>query len=59
MFHQGRCVACGSCVSACTEDALALDTFSNETHLVPTPSKCTGCFKCVEVCSADALRQQG
>ncbi|MDR0580064.1 MAG: 4Fe-4S binding protein [Campylobacteraceae bacterium] len=59
LFHEGRCVHCGSCVTACRNGALAIVSFFGETRLVPTPSKCCGCFKCVKVCAAEALVQQG
>jgi anaerobic sulfite reductase subunit C len=46
-----RCTACGSCVSACTEDAVSL---AND---LPTfdLARCIGCGDCLRACPADAL----
>ncbi|MDR0761679.1 MAG: 4Fe-4S binding protein [Campylobacteraceae bacterium] len=46
LFHEGRCTVCGSCVSKCPNEALAIVSFFGKKDLVPTPSNCCGCFDC-------------
>lgn len=56
IFNLGRCVQCGSCLAACSENALektlrddGLWEFT-QNHL-----KCNRCFKCIAVCPANRL----
>ncbi len=44
------CTACGSCLDACREGALALSP-----GLALDPARCVGCAACARVCAADAL----
>lgn len=50
VFDPERCVACGSCVDNCPQDALELDE-GDETPEV-APEMCIGCGECEAVCAA-------
>ncbi len=47
-----RCTACGSCVTACREDAIVL----GEGRPLLDLERCLGCGDCVYACQADALQ---
>ncbi|MDK9699167.1 MAG: NAD(P)-binding domain-containing protein [bacterium] len=48
----GSCIGCGSCVSVCPDNALAL---VNHKAVLPDPALCTGAAKCASVCPTGAL----
>lgn len=47
------CIACGSCMAECPEDAI-----SEGDIYVIDPELCTDCGSCVEVCPTDSISQQ-
>lgn len=51
---DGRCTACGLCLSTCPEGALER---APKKPLV-VQARCTGCLACVEVCPVDAIAER-
>lgn len=45
-----ECIACGSCISECPENAI-----SEGDIYVIDPELCKDCGKCVQVCPVDAI----
>ncbi|QPM69010.1 glycyl-radical enzyme activating protein [Atribacter laminatus] len=54
-YHIGKCIGCHSCVSACPEKAIKIDT--NGIYL--DRNRCNACGFCVESCPSGALRLHG
>jgi len=54
-YFAEKCVACGTCIDACTSDALKL---INET-VVRDLNKCNICGNCADVCPNQAMEQIG
>ncbi|MBQ9882268.1 MAG: glycyl-radical enzyme activating protein [Synergistes sp.] len=50
LFRGEKCIACGSCIKNCPQQAVSL----SEGALVTDEGLCTGCGVCCEVCPADA-----
>ena len=55
-FNQERCIACGSCVSACTRGALTMESGAK---VQLNRQKCDECFACVSECYSKALWKYG
>ncbi|CAM2758776.1 trans-4-hydroxy-L-proline dehydratase activase [Hathewaya histolytica] len=55
MYFDNKCVACGSCVKWCKEEALSL----NDGKISIDESKCTLCGRCTDVCLKGALEIAG
>ena len=55
MYTASRCIACGSCVEACPEDACILTSDG----IVTDPSKCKLCAECAEACPTKATEMSG
>ena len=55
MFLRERCRACGACVEACPEEALALE----DGKLVEIAGRCRACGACAEACPGEARRLAG
>lgn len=49
-IKKDECVACGTCVDACPEEAITLEEIA-----VIDEKKCTECGSCVEECPTDAI----
>ena len=49
-----ECVACGTCVEECPEDAI---TESGDVFVIDQ-EKCVECGACVEVCPTDAIEEK-
>jgi hypothetical protein len=49
-----KCVACGTCVAHCTQQAITLT--DNKAKI--DPEKCIGCGECILVCAAEAIQIQ-
>jgi len=47
---EERCIACGTCVRWCPEDAITVDEIAQIDY-----ERCIGCGECVSVCPADAV----
>ncbi len=45
-----ECVACGTCLEECPEEAIT----EGDIYVIDT-AKCTDCASCVEVCPTDAI----
>ena len=54
-YFPERCIACGSCVSACPHSAHALEDGVHTFMRL----RCEGAGACVETCSAEALQMNG
>ncbi len=52
---ENRCIACGECLVACSDDALSLV----DGVLSLDRSRCSGCGSCAEFCPAGALEYVG
>lgn len=54
-YHAGKCIGCGECVSACTQNAHSMSggvhTFSREA--------CIACGRCESACLGEALKHRG
>lgn len=50
LFRGEKCIACGSCIKSCPQQALSV----SEGALVTDEGLCTGCGVCCDVCPADA-----
>ena len=55
MYTGSRCIACGTCLSVCPEDALTL----TGSGMVTDQDRCTVCGKCAEVCPSKAFEMSG
>ncbi len=44
-----ECIACGSCMEECPEDAIE----EGDIYIID-PKKCTECGSCAEICPVDA-----
>jgi len=55
MFLNDKCVNCGICVAACSDDALAI----KDGKLKVDFAVCTACGKCEEVCPKQAMKKVG
>ena len=55
MFLNDKCVNCGMCATACSDDALKLE----EGKLKVDFALCTACGKCVEACPKQAMKKVG
>jgi len=55
-YVQDRCIACGACIEACPENALAPDANGKA---VLDRGQCTRCGKCAEACAPKALEIVG
>lgn len=52
MYTKSRCIGCGTCIKACSQSAIAVETC----ELMLNRSKCNGCMSCADVCPGHALR---
>jgi hypothetical protein len=48
-----KCVACGECISHCSQHALSLN--EDEENAVLDPKKCIGCGECILICPESAI----
>lgn len=55
MYFQNKCVACGTCVKWCKENALSLQ----DGRIIIDESKCTLCEMCTDACLKGALEIAG
>ncbi len=55
MYTRSRCIACGTCVKACPEKAIALMADG----IITNPVLCQLCGKCAEACPAKAIEMSG
>jgi len=55
MFLNNKCVNCGKCVAACSDDALVIE----EGKLKINFAVCTACGNCTEVCPVQAMKRVG
>lgn len=55
LFNRGRCIACGQCISACPQKAIA----ALPAGLSRDRDNCTACGACAEACPAEALELAG
>lgn len=55
MFLADKCVNCGVCVPACSDNALKIDGGKLNVDF----GTCTACGKCVEVCPKQAMKKVG
>lgn len=55
LYAQSKCIACGTCVAACPEQAITLKQDGIET----APARCKLCGKCAEVCPTTAIELSG
>jgi len=54
MFHKDLCIACGKCLEACQQSALA-----KENPGLVDRTRCIGCGACASVCPTGALELKG
>lgn len=52
---DGRCTACGLCLSTCPEAALV----RAPRRPIVRAARCTACLACIEVCPVDAISEDG
>jgi pyruvate formate lyase activating enzyme len=55
MYSRSKCIACGTCVTACPEKAITLETDG----IITDTLLCTLCGKCAEVCPTKAIEMSG
>lgn len=55
LYKKNKCIGCGSCVAACSKDAIEL----TPDGVVPTENRCLLCGKCTDACPAAALEMSG
>ena len=55
LYKKSKCIGCGSCVAACSQDAIEL----TPDGVVPTENRCLLCGKCTDACPAAALEMSG
>ncbi|MFA5327834.1 MAG: glycyl-radical enzyme activating protein [Prolixibacteraceae bacterium] len=55
LYAQSKCIACGTCVAACPENAITLKQDRIETD----PELCQLCGKCTDVCPTTAIELSG
>ena len=55
MYTHSKCIGCGECVKACTENACQLTSKG----IVTDPDLCKLCGKCAEVCPTGASEMSG
>jgi len=55
MYAPSRCIGCGTCVSACPNDALSL----TKDGIVTDTSRCEMCGTCAAVCPTKAIEMSG
>jgi len=57
-WHE-RCAACGACVDACPNNALALDKGSATPRVARDAERCAACGVCVQACPNEAMEVIG
>ena len=55
LYKKSKCIGCGSCVAACSQDAIEL----TPDGIVPTENRCLLCGRCTDACPAAALEMSG
>ncbi len=55
MYTPAKCIKCGTCVNACPEQAITLQSDGIHTNA----DLCTICCKCAEVCPTKAIEMSG
>lgn len=55
VWHSGRCIGHGDCISVCPEDALTMDWAGISINR----ELCSGCALCVDACPSGALQLHG
>jgi pyruvate formate lyase activating enzyme len=55
MYSPAKCIKCGTCVSACTENAITL----TDDGIITDLELCKVCGKCAEVCPTLAIEMSG
>lgn len=59
LFNHDLCMQCGSCLAACSFDAISSHLNEDGTsQIVIDQDKCTGCKKCISVCPAGQLQKE-
>ena len=51
LYKKNKCIGCGSCVAACSKDAIEL----TPDGVVPTENRCLLCGNCADACPALAM----
>jgi len=55
MYAPAKCIKCGSCVEACSENAITLTPYG----IITDPELCKICGKCAKVCPTKAIEMSG
>jgi len=55
MYAPAKCIKCGTCADACTENAITL----TPEGIITDPELCKMCGKCAEVCPTKAIEMSG
>ena len=55
LYKKSKCIGCGSCVAACSQDAIEL----TPDGIVPTENRCLLCGRCTDACPAAAFEMSG
>ena len=55
LYKKSKCIGCGSCVAACSHDAIEL----SPDGIVPTENRCVLCGQYTDACPAAALEMSG